>query len=78
MLTVRLLGDRVSRWTAFTIADRLGWPDTDLAEYLAVASLQADALVTENPVLVGGADGIIPIARHEDLLRARPPALPTD
>ena len=37
-LKIRLLGDRVSRATAFTIARRLDWPDTAPAEYLAVAS----------------------------------------
>lgn len=66
-LKIRLLGDRVSRATAFRFAADLGWDDTPLAEYLAVASLQADALVTDDPVLRGAADGIIPLAEYEDL-----------
>lgn len=67
MLKMRLLGDRVSRATAFVLAARLGWDDTPLAEYLAVASLQADALVAADPVLAAGAEGIVPVAGYEDL-----------
>ena len=44
-LKIRLLGDRVSRATAWCIARQLDWNDTALAEYLAVATLQADVLV---------------------------------
>jgi predicted nucleic acid-binding protein len=43
---VRLLNDRVSRRRAFEIAERQGWAGTDEAEYVAIAQLQADALVT--------------------------------
>jgi predicted nucleic acid-binding protein len=43
---MRLLGDRVSRRTAWKIAREHGWETTYDAEYLAVAKLQADALVT--------------------------------
>jgi predicted nucleic acid-binding protein len=67
-LKIRLLGDRVSRATAWRIADQLGWDDTALAEYLAVATLQSDALVTEDPRLAAAADGIAPLARWDDLL----------
>jgi predicted nucleic acid-binding protein len=63
----RLLGDRVSRATAWQLAERLGWDDVGRAEYLAVAKLQADALVTEDPELVRAADGVVPLARFEDL-----------
>ncbi len=69
MLKIRLLGDRVSRATAFALAARLGWDDTPLAEYLAVASLQADALVTEDAVLVAAAEDVVPVASYEDLYR---------
>ena len=68
-LKIRLLGDRVSRAEAFKIATRLGLDDTAPAEYLAVASLQADVLITEDPLLVAAANGIIPIAPFGDLLR---------
>src|SRR5688500_3131181 len=38
---VRLLGDRVSRRTAWDIARERDWPGLHHAEYLAVAKLQA-------------------------------------
>ena len=58
-LKIRLLGDRVSRSTAWKIARQLGWDDTATAEYLAVAVLQADALVTEDERLSAGAQVVI-------------------
>jgi predicted nucleic acid-binding protein len=61
-LRIRLLGDRVSRATAWKIAIALGWDDIAPAEYLVVAKLQADALVTEDPRLITGARGIIATA----------------
>ncbi len=45
-LKMRLLGDRVSRRTAWKIARENGWNTTLDAEYLAVCRLQADAFVT--------------------------------
>jgi hypothetical protein len=68
-LKIRLLGDRVSRATAFKLAAQLGWDDTPLAEYLAVASLQADALITEDPGLATAASGVVRVAAYEDLFR---------
>lgn len=66
-LKIRLLADRVSRATAWKLASRLGWDDTTMAEYLAVASLQADALVTFDERLAAGAQGIVPLASYADL-----------
>jgi predicted nucleic acid-binding protein len=66
-LKIRLLGDRVSRATAWKIAAGLGWDDIGSAEYLAVASLQADALVTNDEALAAAADGIVRVAPYEDL-----------
>ena len=66
-MKIRLLGDRVSRSTAWRIAERLGWDDIGPAEYLAVATLQADFLVTENARLLSAADGIIAIADYASL-----------
>lgn len=40
---MRLLGDRVSRRTAWEIAREQGWETTYGAEYVAVTRLQADA-----------------------------------
>ncbi|WP_314503548.1 hypothetical protein [uncultured Microbacterium sp.] len=39
------------------------------AEYLAVASLQADALVTEDPELMAAAEGIVAVAPYAALGR---------
>src|SRR5690606_2428496 len=48
-LKMRLLGDRVSRRTAWKIARANDWDTTFDAEYLAVCQLQADALITIDP-----------------------------
>lgn len=64
---IRLLGDRVSRATAWQLAERLGWDDVGRAEYLAVAKLQADALVTEDRDLAAAAEGVVPVAGYEAL-----------
>ena len=68
-MKIRLLGDRVSRATAWKIAAGLGWDDIGDAEYLAVASLQADALVTDDDDLAAAAKGIVRVAAYEDLTR---------
>ena len=68
-LKIRLLGDRVSRRTAWRIAREQGWETTYDAEYLAVTELQADALVTVNPALAAKARGVVPLA-NVDVLTA--------
>jgi predicted nucleic acid-binding protein len=65
---MRLLGDRVSRGTAWRLAREHGWPTIEDAEYLAVATLQADALIAGDPRLAALADGIVPVAPLADLL----------
>lgn len=67
-LRIRLLGDRVSRATAWQIAARLGWAQTYRAEYLAVARLQADALVTTDPELVRAAESVVPVVGLDALV----------
>ena len=67
-LKMRLLGDRVSRRTAWKIARAKGWDTTFDAEYLAVCQLQADALVTIDPTLAAKAEGIVPLAPLEMLV----------
>ncbi|MFJ1765399.1 hypothetical protein ACIOD2_34090 [Amycolatopsis sp. NPDC088138] len=67
-LKIRLLGDRVSRSTAWKIAVRLDWPDVGMAEYLAVAKLQADRFVTLDPALAAVADEFVPTAAITELL----------
>lgn len=66
-LKMRLLGDRVSRRTAWKIARANGWDTTFDAEYLAVCHLQADALITIDPSLAAKAEGIVPLAPLEML-----------
>ena len=66
-LKVRLLGDRVSRRVAWDLAREHGWPDLHDAEYIAVARLQADALVTVDAGLAEKAAGLVPVAELGDL-----------
>jgi predicted nucleic acid-binding protein len=66
---IRLLGDRVSRRTAWNLAREHDWPDLREAEYLAVPKLQADALVTSDARLAGLAAGIVEVALPEVLSR---------
>ena len=68
-LKIRLLGDRVSRSAAWKIAAGLGWDDIAASEYLAVASLQADVLVTDDEDLALAAAGLVPVVRYADLAR---------
>lgn len=68
-LKMRLLGDRVSRATAWRIARELDTDDTTVAEYVAVAVLQADVLVAGDADVAAAADGRIPLASYDDLLR---------
>lgn len=67
-LQIRLLGDRVLQQTAWRIAEQLGWPDTFVAEYLALTRLQADALVVRDAALAQIARSVIPVASFDDLL----------
>lgn len=66
-LRIRLLGDRVLQQTAWALADELGWPDTFVAEYLALTRLQADALVVRDPALREAVCRVVPVAAYEDL-----------
>jgi hypothetical protein len=60
----------VSRRTAWRIARDHQWDTLRQAEYLAVARLQADALVTVDPEMAALAQGVVPVARLVDLLAA--------
>ena len=71
---MRLLGDRVSRRTAWQIARQHGWDTLRDAEYLAVTQLQADALVTVDPSLEATARALVAVAAVDDLLAPAPPA----
>ena len=65
---VRLLGDRVSRRTAWQLAREHDWPTIREAEYLAITKLQADALIATDPAIVAKASGVVPLAALGDLL----------
>jgi len=65
---MRLLGDRVSRATAWRIAREKDWDTLRDAEYLAVTRLQADALVTVDPDLAAKAETIVPVAPLQALI----------
>lgn len=64
---IRLLGDRVSRRTAWQLAVTHDWSLRD-AEHVAVTRLQADALVTVDPALAALTNGVVPVAAVEVLL----------
>jgi predicted nucleic acid-binding protein len=66
-LKMRLLGDRVSRRTAWNLAREQGWETTYDAEYIAVTMLQADALIASNPALATKAEGLVPTATIDAL-----------
>ena len=66
-LRLRLLGDRVLQGLAWKIAGQLGWPDTFMAEYIALTQLQADAFVCMDPVLSRAVSGIVTVASIDDL-----------
>ena len=67
-IKIRLLGDRVSRRTAWRVARQHGWDTLRDAEYLAVIRLQADALVTVDPGLAAAARDVVSVAAIGDLL----------
>jgi predicted nucleic acid-binding protein len=67
-IKLRLLGDRVSRRTAWQLARQHDWDTLRDAEYLAVTRLQADALVTVDPGLATLARDAVPVAALHDLL----------
>lgn len=67
-LKMRLLGDRASRGLAWRIARQQDWASLRDAEYLAITRLQADALVTVDPVLNAKAENVVPVAPLQALL----------
>jgi predicted nucleic acid-binding protein len=69
-MKVRLLGDRVSRRTAWQVARQHDWDTLRDAEYLAVTRLQADAFVTVDPRLAAAARDVVTVAAIEALLAA--------
>lgn len=68
-MPIRLLGDAVLRRRAWEIADRLGWPETYAAEYVALTQLQGDALVTLDAQLAKQVKGVVDLAPFDAILR---------
>jgi predicted nucleic acid-binding protein len=66
-IKIRLLGDRVSRRTAWRIARQNHWTTIKEAEYLVVTTLQADALVTIDSGLADKAEGLVSVVGFEEL-----------
>lgn len=67
-LKIRLLGDRVSRRTAWRVAMENRLDSIQTAEFLAVAILQADALIAVNAQLVRLAKDAVPLATLSDII----------
>lgn len=67
-LRLRLLGDRVLQRTAWKIADQLSWPDTFIAEYIALTQLQADEFVSMDPNVLRAVSGLVTVASIDDML----------
>jgi predicted nucleic acid-binding protein len=68
-LKLRLLGDRVSRRTAWKIARDHKWERLRDAEYVAVAKLQADALVTVDAEMASRAAAVVPIVELDAVFK---------
>jgi predicted nucleic acid-binding protein len=66
-MPIRLLGDAVLRRRAWDIAEKLGWAQTYVAEYLALTQLQADAFITIDTDLLRQVEGVVPTASIEIL-----------
>ena len=66
-LRLRLLGDRVLQNVAWNVAEKLGWPDTLDAEYVALTQLQADALVTLDRRLADAVQDLVVVAPYAAL-----------
>ena len=65
---MRLLGDRVSRRTAWQLARENCWDSVFAAEYVAIARLQADALVTIDRGLADRAAEVVTVAPVDVIL----------
>lgn len=67
-MKIRLLGDKVLRRTAWNVARHLERDSTRNAEYVALAQLQADALVTLDVDLASEVEDIVDVAGLEVLM----------
>jgi predicted nucleic acid-binding protein len=68
-MRVRFLGDKVLQRTAWRIADQLNWETTTDAEFVALATLQADVFVTSDRDLTKAVSGVVETATPDALRR---------
>jgi predicted nucleic acid-binding protein len=66
-MRIRLHEDQVLQDAARNVADRLGWPDTFDAEYVALTQLQGDALITLDRKLADALKDLVIVAPIEAL-----------
>jgi predicted nucleic acid-binding protein len=66
-LPIRMLDDLVLHNVARKAAGLLGWPDTLDAEYVALAQLHADALITLDRRFAGAVKDLVTVAPIEAL-----------
>ena len=66
-LKVRFLGEKMLQRRAWKVADQLGWETTFDAEFVALAQLQADVLVTSNSDLARAVSGLVKTATIDAL-----------
>jgi predicted nucleic acid-binding protein len=66
-LRIRLLGDRVLQKVTWEVAEKLEWPDTFDAEYIALTQLQADAFITLDQELASAVKDLVVLAPFEAL-----------
>jgi predicted nucleic acid-binding protein len=66
-LPIRLLDDLILHNVAWKAAGLLGWPDTLAAEYVALAQLHADALITLDRRLADAVKDLVMVAPIEAL-----------
>ena len=67
---MRFLGDKALQRAAWKVADRLGWPTTYDAEFVALTQLQADVFVTSDSQLARAVSGLVETATIDALRTA--------
>lgn len=67
-LQIRLLGDRVLQRVAWEVAERLGWHDTFVAEYVALTKLQGDLLITTSGEFAASVRDVVRVGDIAELL----------
>jgi predicted nucleic acid-binding protein len=66
-MRIRLHGDSFLQNAAWEVADQLGWSDTFDAEYVALAQVEADALITLDRQLADAVKDLVTVAPIEAL-----------